>query len=232
LTGDRRSLIVALPINILAGAARSCWLHVRVSQTALGAAVRFNDQLTDVCAGYLTGGRPDHVVTLAPPAERLLHGRMQNPIAAALGGYALLKLNDLDRIHDLADNLSAWFEWLPDGAVIAGEVAARREEDAHAAELFQTAIRRGLPLFSEGLSLLATRLPRLLADGDLDPSVRHQLQGLAQPLLTLTPMAEFGALATTVRMDVDPGPISEEKGWRQFVRATRPEDPRDFWQAP
>ena len=62
--------------------------------------VRFNDQLMEVCAGYLTGGRPDHVVTFGRSAERLLHSKMQNPIAAALGGYALLKLNDLDRIHD------------------------------------------------------------------------------------------------------------------------------------
>ena len=183
LTGEGRSLIVALPISTSTGDARSCWLHVRVSQTALGALVRFNDQLMDVCAGYLTGGRPDHVVTLGPSAERLLYGKGHYPIAAALGGYALLKLNDLDSVHDWADNLSAWFEWLPDGAVIAGEVAARRGEDAHAAELFRTALGRGLPLFSEGLSLLASRLPRLFADDDLDQSVRDQLQRLAQPLL-------------------------------------------------
>ena len=45
-------------------------------------------------------------------------------------------------------------------------------------------------------------------------------------------MAEFGALATTLHIDVDPGPIIEETGWRQFVRATLPEDPRDYWKAP
>ena len=80
--------------------------------------------------------------------------------------------------------------------------------------------------------MLATRLPRLFADDDLDQSVRDQLQRLAQPLLTASPMAEFGALATTLHIDVDPGPISEETGWRQFVRATLPEDPRDYWKAP
>ena len=76
LTGDGRSLIVALPISTSAGDAQSCWLHVRVSETALGAVVRFNDQSMDVCAGYLTGGRPDHVVTLAPSAEQLLYSKV------------------------------------------------------------------------------------------------------------------------------------------------------------
>ena len=61
---------------------------------------------------------------------------------------------------------------------------------------------------------------------------RDQLQEAAQPLLTASPMAEFGALATTLHMDVDPGPISEEAGWRQFVRGTLPQDPRDCWKAP
>jgi hypothetical protein len=180
----------------------------------------------------VTGGRPDHVVTLAPSAEELLYRKGQDPIGATIGGYALLKLNDLDRMHNWADNLAAWFDWLPDGAVIAGEVAARRGMDAHAAELFQTAIRRGLPLFTEGLSLLATRLPRLLVDDDLERSVRDQLQEQAQLVLSVSPMAEFGTLATALRIDVDPGPISGETGWRQFVCATLPEDPRDFWVAP
>jgi hypothetical protein len=232
LTGDGRSLVVALPISTRAGEARACWLHVRVSETALGAVVRFNNQSLDVYTGYLTGGRPDHVVTLARSAEELLYRKGQNTITATIGGYALLKLNDLDRMHNWADNLAAWFRWLPDGAVIAGEVAARRGTDAHAAKLFRTAIRRGLPLFTEGLSLLASRLPQLLADDDLDQAVRNRLQEMAQPLLTAAPMAEFGALATTLRMDVDPGPIREETGWRQFVHARQPQNPPNFWKAP
>jgi hypothetical protein len=75
-------------------------------------------------------------------------------------------------------------------------------------------------------------LPRLFADDDLDPSLGDQLQRLAQPLLTMSPMAEFGALATTLRTDADPGPITEDSGWRQFVDARPPRNPRDFWKAP
>ena len=125
-TADGRSLVVALPISAYARSARTCWLHVRISETALGAAVRMQDPAMDTFAGYLTGGRPDHVVQLAPSAEELLMSKMQDPIGATIGGYALLMLNELDRIHDWADNLCRWFDWLPDGAVIAAETAGRR----------------------------------------------------------------------------------------------------------
>ena len=231
-TADGRSLVVALPISTYALFSQSCWLHVRVSETALGAVVRLPDQSMDTYAGYLTGGRPDHVVHLAPSAEQLLMGKMQNPIGATIGGYALLKLNELDRIHDWADNLCRWFDWLPDGAVIAAETAGRRDEDDHAYELALTAVGRGIPLFSEGLSLLGNRIPRLLVDEDLPAEARQKLQEAAQPVLSLCPTAEFGALATTLHVDPDPGEITAETGWRQFVRASIPDDPRDFWRAP
>ena len=54
---------------------------------------------------------------MARSAEALLQGKVANPVGAALGGYALLRLNELDRLHDWPDNLAAWFAWLPDGAV-------------------------------------------------------------------------------------------------------------------
>ena len=93
-TQDGRSLVVGLPIVASYGS-NACWLHVRVSETALGAAVRFMDPTMDTCAGYLVGGRPDHVLTLAQSAEAMLRGKVANPIGAALGGYALLRLNEL-----------------------------------------------------------------------------------------------------------------------------------------
>ena len=231
-TADGRSLVIALPISTYAYFSQACWLHVRVSETALGAVVRLPDQSMDTYAGYLTGGRPDHVVHLAPSAEQLLMGKMQNPIGATIGGYALLKLNELDRIHDWADNLCRWFDWLPDGAVIAAETAGRRDEDDHAYELALTAVGRGIPLFSEGLSVLGNRIPRLLLDEDLPADARQKLQEAAQPVLSLCPTAEFGALATTLHIDPDPDEVTAETGWRQFVRAASPQDPRDFWRAP
>ena len=87
----------------------------------------------------------------APSAEQMLMSKMQDPIGATIGGYALLKLNELERIHDWADNLCRWFEWLPDGAVIAAETAGRRGEDDHAQELALTAVEPGDSLVLRGI---------------------------------------------------------------------------------
>jgi hypothetical protein len=116
--------------------------------------------------------------------------------------------------------------------VIAAETAGRRDEDDHAYELALTAVGRGIPLFSEGLSVLGNRIPRLLLDDDLPAEARQKLQQAAQPVLSHCPTADFGALATSLHVDPDPGEITAESGWRQFVRASMPEDPRDFWRAP
>lgn len=214
-TEDGRSLVVSLPISA-AGLSNRCWLHARVSDTTLGAIVRLKDSRADACAGYLIGGRPDQTVALAPSAESLLFSKMADPLGAALGGYALVRLGELDRVRDWADNLAHWFDWLPDGAVIAGEVAARRGEDALAAEFFVTACTRGVPLFGEGLSLIGNRVPRLLGDPDVPADLQERLRAAAAPLLTLGPMADFGTLASTLRIDPQPGPLTAEHGWREY----------------
>ncbi|MEV0788650.1 hypothetical protein [Kribbella sp. NPDC050459] len=91
-------------------------------------------------------------------AEDLLGGKRTDPIAAAAGGYALLRMSQLDRLHDWTQNLLDWFPWLSDGAVIHAELLARRGQHADAmAELCELPAR-GLPVFSTGVSLAADRL--------------------------------------------------------------------------
>ena len=109
--------------------------------------------------------------------------------------------------------------------MIAAETAGRRGEDDHAQELALTAVGRGIPLFSEGLSILGNLVPRLLVDDDLAADARERLRLAAEPVLSLSPMAEFGALASTLRIDPDPGAVTSETGWRQFVRASMPTNP-------
>jgi hypothetical protein len=234
-TDDGRSLVVALPILMAAEFQTACWLHVRVSGDALGAVVRFFDQQKDAVAGYLLGGRPDHAAALATAAETfegMLMAKMRDPVGAALGGYALLRLNELDRMHDWPFNLAEIFDWLPDGAVIAGELAARRGDDVRAAEWFGRAAARGLPLFSDGLSVLANRVPQLVVDDDLPAGAQRDLRTQAEPLLALSPTADFRALASTLRADLDRGEITAERGWRRFGRTGPVRDPRDFWSEP
>ena len=51
-------------------------------------------------------------------AENLLRGKMADPIAAAVGAYALLSFADLERLHDWTQNLYDHFPDLADAAAI------------------------------------------------------------------------------------------------------------------
>ncbi|MGG7377662.1 hypothetical protein ACQ7B2_02440, partial [Escherichia coli] len=75
-------------------------------------------------AQYLAAGQPREAAELAPAAETLLEEKRADPIAAAMGGYALLRLGRIADLRHWPANLAKWFPWLPDGAVIAGELAA------------------------------------------------------------------------------------------------------------
>jgi hypothetical protein len=112
----------------------------------------------DAVARYLNGGYLREAADLSAEAEQLLLHKMADPFGAALGGYALLKLGRLDRLHHWPRNLADWFDWLPDGAIIAGEESALEGDHETAIAYVCEAGRRGLPVFSLGLSLLASRL--------------------------------------------------------------------------
>ena len=112
----------------------------------------------------LQRGEVGRAKELAETAEDLLFGKVSNPLAAAVGGYYLLRVNALERMHNWAGNLAGWFEWLPDGAVIRawqllGEAPGRPETEANAklAEArghLLDAAGRGVPVYTEGLRLL------------------------------------------------------------------------------
>lgn len=107
---------------------------------------------------YLAAGSYDFAVELVKDAEAMLFQKISNPIEAALGGYVLLRLGDLEHLHDWPTNLCNWFTGLADGAIIAAELAAKKNRHTEALDLFLEAGRRGLPLFKEGLSVLVSRL--------------------------------------------------------------------------
>jgi hypothetical protein len=151
-------LNVALPIY---GATRSqqCRLTIEPGQpdTTVNVSLPDNPKV-DAVARYLNGGHLREAADLSTDAELLLQAKMADPFGAAIGAYALLKLGRLDALHDWPENLANWFTWLPDGAVIAGEVSALAGNHESAIELVCEAGRRGLPVFSAGLNLLASRL--------------------------------------------------------------------------
>ena len=109
---------------------------------------------------YYERGLLDQVrtTTSAISFERLLQQKMADPIAAAVGAYMLLRLGELDRLHDWTRNLADWFPWLPDGLVLWGEHQARLGRHAEALAAFLQLPDRGLPIFSDGLSYAVDRL--------------------------------------------------------------------------
>jgi hypothetical protein len=91
-------------------------------------------------------------------AERLLMEKGQDPIAAAVGGAAILRFGELKWLHDWTANLYRRFTWLPDGAAIHGEHLARRGKHVEAAACFVDVPERGLPLLSDALFYTVERL--------------------------------------------------------------------------
>jgi len=167
-------------------------------------------------AGYLNSGRADRaLMSMTATAEDMLRAKMADPIGAVIGGYTLLKLNALDRMHNWPDNLANLFESLPDGPVIAGVVAARRGDDKAAADWFKKAIERGIPIFSEGLSLLAAETNALMHAQGGDAV---DIADVARTASTLAPLADFFALCTTLHVhDQMLADVAPDAGWKQVI---------------
>lgn len=96
-------------------------------------------------------------------AEELLRQKMVNTNAAAVGGYFLLRARDLERLHNWANNLANWFEWMADGPVIhAWQIIMESKDKSkqrsglleQARMRLLEAVSRGFPIYTEGLRLL------------------------------------------------------------------------------
>jgi hypothetical protein len=124
--------------------------------------LKFGIQRVDVLMSYLRHNLFDQTRQLlqlqSTFAEQLLEEKRANPLGAAVGAYALLKLGNVAQLHDWTGNLFNWFPWLPDGAAIHGEFLARNGQHKQALNAFLKMGERGLPTFSDGLSYALDRL--------------------------------------------------------------------------
>lgn len=91
-------------------------------------------------------------------AESALRSKIAAPIPAALGAYVLLRIGDLDRLHNWTANLKNWIDWLPDGVAIYAEHLARQGKHKEALDVLLELPARGLPAFSDGLTYAVDRL--------------------------------------------------------------------------
>jgi hypothetical protein len=184
--------LVALPVAV-DRTARRCVVDIRRdARGGLHAAARMPSGKGQLIAAYLTRGAVAEAAEIADTAQSLLFHKLSDPLAAAVGGYALLRLGRFERLHDWPTNLARWFPQLPDGAVIAAMQAIAEGDEPSAVEQLATAVRRGTPIFSIGLSLLVSALRTrrdALAEQDLADEVAR--------LLALAPHVDYGQLTTS-----------------------------------
>ncbi len=156
----------------------------------------------DTIASYLQRGDLYSAEAMAQwinEAAGFLFDKMDDPYAAAVGAYLLLRLKRFDAMQDWARNLASRFEFLPDGCVIWAWQLIHQQpsNDAEIRKYLLMAVDRGLPLYSEGLRLLTDGL-RLMGDAGRAP--RDKVVQEAGVVLWSSPL--------TASLTADPGAAS------------------------
>jgi hypothetical protein len=123
-------------------------------------------------------------------AEHLIDQKAGDPVAAAIGACAILRLGDLTRLHDWTANLYEWFPWLPDGAAIRGEHLARMGRHAEAARVLMMVPMRGLPIVADALFYAVERL-KWYAHLDGSAAAGFDTPGAQRALSQLQPFASY-----------------------------------------
>jgi hypothetical protein len=156
-------------------------IYARTDEIEEGRTVVFGVRLAtrqpmgDAVLGYLESGdlhAAGTMVTWVEEARAMLEGKLEDPYAAAIGGYLLLKLRRFDLMHDWVRNLANWFPFLPDGCVLwawqqihqnPSNVGAIRRYLVEATKRGRQGLQ-GLPVYSHGLRLLLDGLSMLEDD--------------------------------------------------------------------
>jgi len=94
------------------------------------------------------------LAAIEPVARQLADTAADDPLAACLGGYSLLRLGHSADAGKVADAVIAVAPAIADAYVLRGEAAAAAGNDARARQAFADAITAGVPLFGEGLTRL------------------------------------------------------------------------------
>jgi hypothetical protein len=116
------------------------------------------------------------LAAIEPVARQLARSAADDPLAACLAGYSLLRLGHAVDADKVADAVIAVAPTIADGYVLRGEAAAAAGDDARSRQAFADAIATGVPLFGEGLTRL---VEGLRASNFLHPRaaiVRHVFQ--------------------------------------------------------
>jgi hypothetical protein len=174
--------------------------------------VRTSSAHADTIMGYLHRGdlhSASSMTDWAGKAEDLLKDKMEDPFAAAIGAYLLLRMRRIDLLHDWTRHLMNSFPKIPDGVVIrAWHLIYRHDDETTIRALFARALDGPLPVFTEGLRLLSDGA-RLLGN-DTEAAVNklnhHARRALSRSPFTATLEQGKSALPESWDVDVDYAP--------------------------
>ncbi len=177
--------LVSLPMPWrVVGTGREAAIELVVQQLAraedFASSIAVRDERMGLLLGFLSSGAMSAAQQIADEAKEILYGKVENPLAAAAGGYALVG-SETDTIpkpwHQWTKNLMDWFPTVPDGA-IQWATLLRRQGSAKSKEAcatFKEAARRGLPFYSLGLRWLLDGLERF---APLDPEAEMMVKSV------------------------------------------------------
>ncbi|WP_271007805.1 hypothetical protein [Paucibacter sp. B51] len=118
-------------------------------------------------------------------ARELLRTKFDDPVGAVAAAYFLLRVDAADQVPlKWFENLSRYFRWLPDTAIVHCARLLRDGRRTHTADfnplsLLRESLSNGWPVFTEGVNLLqeaASLLGNSLLDAD--PLAFHKVQAL------------------------------------------------------
>jgi hypothetical protein len=98
------------------------------------------------------------LAAIEPVARQLADTAAEDPLAACLAGYSLLRLGHAAEAGKVADAVIAVAPGIADAFVLRGEAAAADGNDSRSRQAFADAIATGVPLFGEGLTRLVEGL--------------------------------------------------------------------------
>ncbi len=120
----------------------------------------------ELIMSYLARGavaEADRLAEAWQAANLMLYEKKNDPVSAAAGAYLLLKNHRLQDRRRWVDNLVDWFPYMADGAIVSAALALQRQDAAEASirAKVKLALRRGLPVFALGATILVETMAAL-----------------------------------------------------------------------
>lgn len=150
------------------------FMKIMIRQNSSGKLIfrqEIDDPIINTMLAYLVKGKLDNASVIIEQAAKTLFRKISNPLAAAGGGYVLLATRldeEKSEWHHWIQNLSNWFEGIPDGAILEAALLlngpSKNRNFELAAQKFMEAYERGIPYYTVGFSWLLSGLRMLRSE--------------------------------------------------------------------